>query len=234
MGKLFWIIIGVLGASLIGLIINHDKGTLLGIENNQFASFVVISMWGVLIASAAFGRGRALGETLKQLAIWLAIILVLMAGYVFRYELQDIGARLTGGLIPGSPISRIGLSGGHEVTLIRSPNGHFEADIRIDGTTVRFLIDTGASTIVLSAADARRVGIDLATLNYSVLTQTANGRGRAARANIASLRIGSIERQKLQVLIAAPGRLGQSLLGQDFLESLSSYEKRGDRLTLRD
>jgi aspartyl protease family protein len=76
--------------------------------------------------------------------------------------------------------------------------------------------------------------MDVDELNFSIRTQTANGTGRAARASIDQFYLGGIERRNMTVLVAEPGRLAQSLLGQQFLESLHSYEKRGDRLTLRD
>ena len=188
----------------------------------------------MLIGSAVFGRGTGIYETLKQLGIWVLIILMLMAGYVFRFDLQDIASRFSGGIIPGSPISTSDQNGRNTVTLIRSDNGHFEAAAGVNGQTIRFLVDTGATAIVLSARDAQAAGIDPNQLNFSIRTQTANGTGRAARATIDAFYLGGIERRNMSVLVAEPGRLGQSLLGQQFLESLHSYEKRGDRLTLRD
>ena len=188
---------------------------------------------GLLIAVAVLNRGVPLGDTLKQGAIWALIILGLMAGYVFRYDLQDIGSRFTGGILPGSPITAQSATG-TEVTLIRSDNGHFEAVAGVNDASIRFLVDTGASAIVLTDADARSAGINVGALAYTITTMTANGTARSAVARIDNLYLGGIERRNLRVLVSQPGRLGQSLLGQQFLESLSSYEKRGDRLTLRD
>ncbi len=234
MGRFFWIMIGIMGLVLIILIVTGDTGTTLGFESNTFASAAVMALWGALIGSAVLGRGTRLMDTLRQMAIWLLIILGLMAGYVFRFDLQDLASRFTGGIIPGSPISASNDNGKAEVTLIRATNGHFEAVAGVNNASLRFLVDTGATAIVLSAADARTAGIDLATLDYSVVTRTANGTGRSAWARIDRLYLGGIERRNLRVLVAEAGRLDQSLLGQQFLESLSSYEKRGDRLTLRD
>lgn len=234
MGRFFWILVGLVGLILIVVIASGDTGTTLGFETNQFATAAVAGVWALLIGSAVFGRGTGIYETLKQLGIWVLIILMLMAGYVFRFDLQDIASRFSGGVIPGSPISTTDQNGRNTVTLIRSDNGHFEAAAGVNGQTIRFLVDTGATAIVLSARDARAAGIDPNQLNFSIRTQTANGTGRAARATIDQFYLGGIERRNMSVLVAEPGRLGQSLLGQQFLESLHSYEKRGDRLTLRD
>ena len=234
MGRFFWIIIGLAGLVLIALIASGDTGTVFGFEAGQFATLAIMSLWALFIGSAVFGRGIPLGDTIKQLAIWIVIILGLMAVYVFRYDVQDIAARFSGGVLPGSPISRTGDKGKAEVTLIRSDNGHFEAGAGVNGKSVRFLVDTGATSIVLTARDAQIAGIDVDKLAYTLRTQTANGTGRAALVKIRSLYLGGIERKNLTVTVAERGMLNQSLLGQQFLESLSSYEKRGDRLTLRD
>ncbi|MEP0943766.1 MAG: TIGR02281 family clan AA aspartic protease [Rhizobiaceae bacterium] len=234
MGRFFWILAGLLGLILIVLIASGDTGTTLGFESNQFGTAAVAVVWAVLIGSAVFGRGTGIFETLKQLGIWILIILMLMAAYVFRFDLQDIASRFSGGVIPGSPISATDDYGRNTVTLIRSDNGHFEATAGVNRQSIRFLVDTGATAIVMSARDARAAGIDVDSLSFDIRTQTANGTGRAARATIDQFYLGGIERNNMTVLVAEPGRLGQSLLGQQFLESLHSYEKRGDRLTLRD
>lgn len=225
---------GLAGAVLILLIVSGDTGKTLGIETNQFAGAAVLALWGALIGSALIGRGTNFANVAAQLSVWAIIILGLMTVYVYRFELQDVGSRLTGGILPGSPISSQAADGRNTVTLVRSNSGHFEAVAGVNTGSVRFLVDTGATAIVLSADDARAVGIDPATLNYSVRTQTANGTGRSARARIDKIYLGGIERRNLTVLVAEPGRLSQSLLGQQFLESLFSYERRGDRLILRD
>ena len=234
MGQFFWIMVGLIGLVLILLIASGDTGTTLGFESNQFATVAVAGAWALLIGRAVFGRGISIPQTLNKLGIWILIILGLMAAYVFRFDLQDIASRFSGGVIPGSPISATDDDGRNTVTLIRSDNGHFEAAAGVNGQSVRFLVDTGATAIVMSARDARIAGIDVGSLRFTIRTQTANGTGRAARATIDRFYLGGIERRNMSVLVAEPGRLGQSLLGQQFLESLHSYEKRGDRLTLRD
>ena len=234
MSRTVWIILGLIGAALIALILTHDSGQVFGFEQNQFASFVVMGAWAVLIGAGVFTGGQRMGDLFKQLAIWIGIFLVLTSVYVFRFDLQDLGSRFTGGLIPGSPISATNEDGRKTVTLVRAPNGHFEADMRANGASVRFLVDTGASSIVLSFDDAQQAGIEVGSLNYSVRTQTANGTGRSARARLNTLELGHIQRRNVPVLVAERGKLDQSLLGQLFLESLTAYQKRGDRLTLED
>jgi aspartyl protease family protein len=234
MGWFFWTLIGLTGLVLILLVGSGDKGTTLGFETNQFATAAVAGLWVLLLGSSVFRRGIRISQTIKHLGIWILIILALMGAYVFRFDLQDIASRFSGGVIPGSPISSADDDGRRIVTLIRSDNDHFEADADVQNVRLRFLVDTGASAIVLRYLDAQTAGIDVNALRFSVRTQTANGVGRAAWTRVKTFDLGGIERRNLPVLVAEPGRLEQSLLGQTFLESLDSYEKRGDRLTLRD
>lgn len=205
-----------------------------GGPNGDVPRIVLLCAWGALVLFGILGSGIGIGRAVRDLTAWAVIALALTALYVFRYDVQDFGSQLTAGLIPGSPISRVDDEGRVRVTLVRDPSGHFEADARVNRASVRFVVDTGASTIVLSARDARRVGLDPDELRYDVSTRTANGIGRAARVRLDELRIGGLLRRDIAALVAPPGSLSISLLGQNFLESLHSYEKRGDRLTLRD
>lgn len=234
MGRTFWVIAGAAAFVLIALLASGDSGEVMGLETGLFATLSITTLWGAFLASSLLGTRTNWGMAAVQLSIWALIILTLMALYAFRYELQDIGHRFTGGLLPGSPISATYGEGRKEVTIIRSSNGHFEVDADINSKNIRFLIDTGASSIVLTHADAERAGIAVENLNYNIPVMTANGISRAALSYITSLRVAEITRRNLRITIAQPGRLGQSLLGQQFMESLSSYERRGDRLTLRD
>jgi len=230
----FWIIIGLGGVVLILLIASGDTGSTLGFESNTFATAAVSALWALLIGSAVFNRGTSFSEAIKQLSAWVLIILFLMAGYVFRYDMQDIASRFSGGIVPGSPISRTNDEGRETVTLVRSDNGHFEAVVGVNDASIRFLVDTGATNISLSHSDAEEAGINVSELRFTTPTSTANGIAYSAEARVGRLYLGGIERRDVRVTVAEPGRMDVSLLGQAFLESLSSYEKRGDRLTLRD
>ena len=232
--RALWIILGVVGAALILLILNHDQGSILGIQNDKFASAMFMGIWAVVIGAAIIPRGGGLGAAARNAVVWLIIILVLMAGYVYRFDLQDIGSRMTAGLIPGSPVSSQSSDGRDQILLIRSNNGHFEADSMVNGKPIRFLVDTGASSVILSHSDAIAAGIDVDGLSYSIPVSTANGMTRAARLTINSLDIGDLKRDRVPAMVAQEGNLDVSLLGMSYLETLWSFEIRGDRLILTD
>jgi clan AA aspartic protease (TIGR02281 family) len=115
----------------------------------------------------------------------------------------------------------------------RRANGHFVFDAEINGVTVPVVFDTGASLVTLRAEDAGHMGINTATLNYSMHTSTANGIAEAAPAVIATLKIGTITRTNVAAVVARPGALAVNLLGQSFLTTMAGFVMDGDRLVLR-
>lgn len=112
------------------------------------------------------------------------------------------------------------------------PHGHYVIEAMVNGTPVTFLIDTGASDVVLNLDDARRVGFEPRTLRYTQSFQTANGEVRGAPVTLREVRIGQLQLFDLGASVnEAP--LSVSLLGMSFLERLASYEVRDGRLVLR-
>lgn len=230
----FWIAMVILAGGLVLLVINHDAGTVAGLDNDAFARLVQLGAIALLVGSGIVFSRSAWGSSLKMAAGWLAVLLVLVGGYQYRYELQDVAHRVTAGLVPGSPLSMSFGEDGAAVRLDMLANGHFGARAVVDGVPVDFIVDTGATSTVLSAEDARRVGIDPQALDYAIPISTANGVARAARATVDEIGVGSIVRRRMPVLVAAPDALGQSLLGMNFIGSLSGFDVRRDVMILRD
>jgi aspartyl protease family protein len=234
MNRLFWIVMGLIGLALILLVFNNAAGTTFGIANDDFGQLVWLGIFAVVIGAFVLRSGRPLGTLAKHLGGWIAIVLVLVAGYQYRYELQDFASRVSAGLVPGSPLALGEEDGRPTVALEKALNGHFEARILVNGAAIRAVVDTGASSTVLSADDARAAGLDPDGLRYTVPVATANGVTKAAGARVQELSIGGISRKNMPILVAAPGTLGQSLLGMNFIATLSGFDVRGDRMILRD
>lgn len=233
MNRFSWFILALIGGGLILLVVNHETGATFGLGNDAFAHTVYLGVWGLVLAAAIAGSRVSLGEMARNIAAWLLVMLALVTGYQYRYELQDVASRLSAGLVPGSPIA-VRSGDGIAVMIEKRTSGHFEVRGEVGSQTVDFLIDTGATSTVLTHDDAARIGIDPAGLTFSVVVMTANGEARAARAVAGEIRIGEISRIRVPVLVADRGRLGQSLLGMNFLGTLSGFDVRGDRLILRD
>ena len=119
-----------------------------------------------------------------------------------------------------------------EYVVEAGPGGHYVIEASVNGAPVTFLVDTGASDIVLTLDDARRVGLQPRTLEYTQRFATASGEVRGAPVVLRELRIGQLRLFDVDASVnEAP--LGVSLLGMDFLEQLSSYEVERGRLVLR-
>jgi aspartyl protease family protein len=228
------LILGVLAVGLVVLLATHDSGSVAGLESGDFAQLVTLSALALAIGSGALLARAHVGGAIRALAAWAIIILALVTGFQYRYELQDIASRLTAGLVPGSPLTITDSSGRVSVMIERRSQGHFETEGAVDGTPVNFLVDTGATTTVLTAADAARAGYDLSSLSFSLPVATANGVARAASIRDVDITVGGIQRNGLTVLVAREGSLGQSLLGMNFIATLSGFDMRGDRLILRE
>lgn len=234
MNRLFWVVMLVIGAGLILLMMNDSAGRTFGIENNDFSRLIWVGVLVAVIGASLIRSGRPLGDMARNFGVWAAIVLALIAGYQYRYELQDVVSRVTAGLVPGSPLA-LGVDNGRAtVTLDKAGNGHFEARILVNGRPVRTVVDTGATSAVLTAEDAQAAGFNPAALSYTVDVSTANGMARAATVRTDEMAIGGIVRKDMPVMVAAPGMLEQSLLGMNFIGSLSGFEVRGDRMILRD
>jgi aspartyl protease family protein len=138
--------------------------------------------------------------------------------------------------VPASPFSRgvkIMTTRAHVAgaphSLWRSDDGLFYVDAEINGASVHFLVDTGASMIVLTADDARRVGA--APTDYSLSADTAAGKSKMAKVTLANMRVGATSAEAVPAAVAQQ-ELGVSLLGQNWLSHLASVTIEGDRMTL--
>lgn len=224
----------LVGGGLALLLLSGDSGTTAGMDSDSFARLLYLGALFLIIGAGVVSRRMHSGAWLRNLAVWLLFLVVLVGGYQYRYELQDIASRVTFGLVPGSPLSVGAGEAGLAVRLDRDGGGHFQARAMVDGVPVLFMVDTGATSTVLSAQDAARVGIDPSTLSFTLPVSTANGIAMTARTTVDEIRVGPIARTRLPVLVAAPGALGQSLLGMNFLGTLSGVELRGSLMILRD
>ena len=189
----------------------------------QTLGFLALASSGLL-----FVRQFNLKRTARNVLIWVAAGGVLVIGFSFQNELKDLGLRLRSSLIPGYPVQ----TGDRELTLSEGEDGHFHVYGTINGTRIAFLVDTGASDIVLDPADARRLGIDLDNLKFDRPFGSANGIGYGAKTVVGGLAVGPIVFSDVEVSINKAA-MGSSLLGMAFLKRLKSYSVSGGKLILR-
>jgi aspartyl protease family protein len=121
----------------------------------------------------------------------------------------------------------------HDQLVLRaSQNGHFTLEAAIDGTPIDFMVDTGATTVVLSPQDASRVGLDPDGLDYNAVFETGNGRTSVALVTLDRLTIGALDLYDVPAAVITKP-MSMSLLGMSALEQLEGYEVDGDQMILR-
>ena len=229
MRSLLWFVLAV-GLVALGFIYLDQKGItiadLSALDMSSATVRLVMLAVAIVVAIGMF-RGR-FSQAIKFILIWLAIVLALAVGYTYRFELREVADRVMAEFVPGHAATR-----GRTVQVARGQGGNFMVVTQVNGARLPMILDTGASSVVLTYEAAKAAGLPLEVLSYSVTVDTANGRARAAPVTLQTIGVGGIVEREVAALIAQPGQLRQSLLGMSFLNRLEGWEVRGDRLVLR-
>jgi len=122
---------------------------------------------------------------------------------------------------------------GRMVQVARGQSGEFALQARINGVGAPMVVDTGATSVVLTYETAKAAGLPLELLEYDVDVQTAGGHTKAARLTLDRLAIGRLVERSVPALVVPHGQMKTNLLGMSFLDRLESWEVRADRLMLR-
>ncbi|MBO6758889.1 MAG: TIGR02281 family clan AA aspartic protease [Roseibium sp.] len=181
----------------------------------------------VFMASLVFGQPRV-RDILRAVAFWGGLAAVLVVGYTYRDDLLQGGYRVLGALAPGLAVPQQDGS----ILVVRDASGHFVLRGRSNGAPMDFLLDTGASAVVLTAQDARRAGFSSSDLSFSVPVSTANGRTMVAPIRIETLDVGDARFRNIRAFVAREGSLDSNLLGMTALDRLQSWRIEGDRLIM--
>ena len=225
-----WLVLAGLLALLLYIIARHGEGTIGGLAASDVPSLIYKIVLLVVVGGMALTlfRGERFARALTAAAIWVVFALLLVVGYSYRFEAREIADRVMADLVPGRAYTH-----GRTVTVTRASTGDFAVFADVNGARVPMVLDTGATSIVLSRDDAKAAGLPLEVLAYTVPIETANGRARAAPVTLDRIAVGGLVERSVDALIAQPGQLKVSLLGMSFLNRLQSWEVRGDRLLLR-
>lgn len=130
-----------------------------------------------------------------------------------------------------SEMSNAPAVGGPWTTLERGPGGHYFADAEVNGMTVHFLVDTGASGVALTTADAQRVGLQFSPFEFTAVGRGASGdvRGKLVTLDRVTLNGRTVENVSGAIIEGGD----TSLLGQSFLTRLGTIEMNGERMVIR-
>ncbi|WP_230480630.1 retropepsin-like aspartic protease family protein [Sphingomonas sp. Leaf21] len=173
----------------------------------------------LLPLSALLARRIPLGQTVRMALIWIAIFGTAFLIFAQRDRLA--------GLLPGRA------SPDGVVRIAMAPDGHFWADVRVNGVARHMLVDSGATTTALSVETAKAAGVALDESPFGTMVDTANGRVMADHASIAQLRVGPIVLDDVGAIVS-PSFGRQDVIGMNVLRRLRSWRVERGELILND
>jgi aspartyl protease family protein len=158
------------------------------------------------------------------------IVLAATVGAVVAYKDPEKIARASDSV--SDLLRRRATSQARAVQIARGQSGEFALQAKINGVPAPMVIDTGATSVVLTYETAKAAGLPLELLEYDVDVETAGGHTRAARLTLDRLAIGRLVERSVPALVVPHGQMKTNLLGMSFLDRLESWEVRADRLML--
>jgi aspartyl protease family protein len=163
---------------------------------------------------------------------FLLVLLVMAAtaGAVLAYKDPEKVARATDTV--SELLRKRTASPVRAVQIARGQGGEFALKARINGVNAPMVIDTGATSVVLTYETAKAAGLPLELLEYDVDVETAGGHTRAARLTLDRLAVGKLVERSVPALVVPQGQMKTNLLGMSFLDRLESWEVHADRLML--
>ena len=175
---------------------------------------------GVLVTWFVIHNRQSLGKTVQMAAAWVLIFL----GVIAAVGLWDDIRRA---VRPSLAV----VTGENQVEVPRAPDGHYYLTLMVNDQPLEFMVDTGASQVVLTESDARRVGLNPSDLAYTGRAMTANGEVRTAPIKLDQVVLGPVSDRNVRAWVNQ-GELAQSLLGMSYLQRWSRIEITGGALVL--
>ena len=190
-------------------------------DGDSTARLIYLVLLGTAIIGWFFAQNRAnLGRNAQYAVVWGLIFVGVIAVFGLWGDLRNT-------VSPGSYT----VQGDGRIELSRFADGHYYVTASVNGAEIDFVVDTGATMIVLTERDAVRAGFDPNTLAYVGRAATANGEVRTAPVWLETMSVGGIEDQGIGALVNE-GELEQSLQGMNYLDRLSSVEISNGRMIL--
>ncbi len=228
--RLLWtLVLGVAVSLAVLVATSNDQDAIASLLRHDVGALVIKVALVVFAGGLVLALFRErLSKALEAGLFWAVVGLLLVVVYTYRFELREAGDRVLAELIPGHAASH-----GRNIEIVRSQGGDFGIATHVNGARIHMVLDTGASSVVLTQEAAKAAGLPVEVLAYNVNIDTANGRTRAAPVTLDRVAVGALTERSVPALVAQPGQLKASLLGMSFLNRLESWEVRGDKLRLR-
>lgn len=189
-------------------------------DQSDWPRLVYFLLLGAALLGAYLLASR---RSIRKFAMHSGFWLFAFIGTVVVYGLWDD--------IRNSTLPRSAIVSEEKIVLRREYDGHFYSLVHVNGTPIRFLVDTGASELVLSKSDAEAIGLDIAELQFWGRASTANGEVRTASATLPEVRFGPRIERNFRASVSE-GEMDISLLGQSYLRGFRKIEIVGDTMSL--
>ncbi|MEK9757955.1 MAG: TIGR02281 family clan AA aspartic protease [Paracoccaceae bacterium] len=191
-------------------------------EENDFARLIYLSVLVVaILGSVLISRRGAYGKMFRQAGVWLLIFMGLVAIVASWQDIRQSGQTMS-----------FQQSEDGAIIIPKEIDGHFHLTVTINDRPIEFLVDTGASDIVLTREDAARVGFDPNRLDYWGMANTANGTVRLATIRLETVRLGEFIDKNIRASVnKAP--MEKSLLGMRYLSKFRAIEISNDQMILK-
>lgn len=183
----------------------------------------LVTLLAVLLGSVLMTRRGALGKLAKQTGAWLFIFVATIAAVGMWQDIRGMGKSLQ------APQSAATSSG--KIVIPKHSDGHYYLHLRVNDQSLKFMLDTGASQIVLSGEDAARLGFKRDDLNFWMRVATANGEVKMAPVRLQSIKLADFQDNQVSAVVSG-GALQQSLLGMSYLNRFKSVEISQNRMIL--
>ena len=191
-------------------------------EENDFASLIYLSaLVTVILSSVLMSRRGELGKIFRQAGIWLLIFVGVVALVTSWQDIRQSGQAMS-----------FQKSENGSIIIPKEVDGHYHLTLTINDRDIDFLVDTGASDVVLTRQDAARVGFDPDRLDYWGTANTANGTVRLATVRLGTVRLGDILDENIRASVNhAP--MEKSLLGMRYLSKFNVIEITKNQMILK-
>lgn len=182
-------------------------------SGDDTANLIYLVLLGAAICGwYMVGRRENMGKTLQQILIWVFLFVGVMAGFGLWQDIQRDANR--------NNMTQIGQG---QIAVPRQADGHYYLTLNVNNQPIRFVVDTGATQMVLSKADAMRAGLDPDDLNYFGQANTANGVVRTAPVRLNTVELGDITDTDVPAVVN-DGAMDGSLLGMTYLQKWGRIE----------
>jgi aspartyl protease family protein len=198
-----------------------QRGRETTMDADQIGSLFYLVILGLAIGGSLLASNRRnIGRLAQFFAIWSFIFVgAIVAAGLWTDIRQTVAPRQSV------------MMDGARIEVPRAPDGHYYLTLDVNGVPIRFVVDTGATDLVLSRADADAAGIDMGRLIFSGRALTANGTVRTAPVTLDAVRIGATVERAVRAVVN-DGEMEDSLLGMSYLHRFSRLEIADGRLVL--